>query len=106
MKSRSTPSPYPILTPLVSYLSNLPALCRGRRLHVHHREIGVAAVGHRVQQLGAGGEPARHHQQDHGADLGLLRRHLPGLLHRQPGRLHDPGGVHRHRVRPLRQQGK
>lgn len=33
------------------------------------------------------------HQQDHGVRVGLLRRHLPGQLHSQPGRFHDPGGV-------------
>ncbi|TNN81070.1 hypothetical protein EYF80_008726 [Liparis tanakae] len=64
----------------------------------------MAFVGDCVQQLRAGGEPQRNHQQNHGADLGLLRCHLPGLLHGEPGRLHDPGGVHRHSVWPLGQE--
>lgn len=38
--------------------------------------------------------------------MGLLCRHLPGFLHRQPGCFHDPGAIYRHRVWALWQKGK
>ena len=106
LTSSSLPSPYSVLfLPAYRPLTLCCSSHRDRWLHLHHREVSVVAMGHRFQQLGASGKPQRNHQQDHGADLGLLRCHLPGLLHCQPGRLHDPGRIHRHSVWPLRQKG-
>lgn len=46
---------------------------RVRRVQVHHWEICVAVVGAGLQQLGAGGESKRNHQQDYGNGL-LIKR--------------------------------
>lgn len=82
-----------------------PGPHRARRLYLHHWEIHLAAVGPGVQQLRAGGESSGHHQQDHGAGVGLLCRHLSRQLYSQSGCLHDPGGVRGHRVWAQRPEG-
>lgn len=63
------------------------------RAFFHDWQSYMAPLGPGVQQLRACAEPQRDHQQDHGVCVGLLRRHLPGQLHGQPGCFHDPGGI-------------
>ena len=89
----------------LSLLPCLPLCHRPPRSVLHHRKGRLAAVGSGVQQLCARAEPEGHHQQVHRVRLGLLRCHLPGLLHCQSGCFYDPGGVCRPGVRLVRQKG-
>lgn len=84
----------------------LPVVGRASRALLHNRKGDMAPMGPGVQQLRARPEPERHHQQDHGVRVGLLRRHIPGQLHGQPGGFHDPGGVCGSSDWPQWQKGK
>ena len=59
-------------------------------------------LGHAVQRRCGHGRSQGRLQPLPGQHLGALRPRLPGLLHRQPGRLHDhQGGL----LRPVRHTG-
>lgn len=78
---------------------------RTRRSLFHHWQSYLVAVGAGVQQLCASTESQGYHQQDHGVGVGLLRCHLSGQLHCQPGCLHDPRGIRGPGVWLERQKG-